>query len=400
MSTFEEEIYTETSTVFSALGIGTYKYENVTYLKSRDMSLYSSNSLNENYYDYDSNDDETFYRVLTWCVYTTVFVTGCCGNILVLFLIHRCRQLKGVPAMLLVSLAVADFLVCFIIVPAEMYTFYATEFHLGPFVCKFLTLLHQLVFACSSFTLTLISIERLYVVKYPLRARSVITTRRARFVIAGVWLSAALCAVPNTYRQIYQRHVWDIHSWATCSPSVIEPWKKINAMFDFLVTFIFPVLIMGVAYTIGTVTLCKSTRKSKRLQGIKMSNNVIRESAERQQADKNQAILMLFIVVLLYILTWGPFMIFQLLGRFDVINVTYEGHMRLTYTLTRMLGIGNSCMNPFLYVFMSKGFRSSINTTLCCTKTTDVITHNIGHSVSGGLNSSRTVTSRYIISEV
>ncbi|XP_071953103.1 trissin receptor-like isoform X2 [Antedon mediterranea] len=285
----------------------TYKPGNST-----SLTLNSSDSPNDNYYDYDSNDNETFYRVLTWCVYTTVFVTGCCGNILVLFSIHRCRQLKGVPAMLLVSLAVADFLVCLIIVPAEMYTFYATEFHMGPFVCKFLTLLHQLVFACSSFTLTLISIERLYVVKYPLQARSVITTRRARFVIAGVWLTAALCAVPNTYRQIYQRHEWGIYRWATCSPSMIEPWKKINAMFDFLVKFIFPVIIMGVAYAIVIVTLYKSTRQSKRLQSIKMSDNKISKSAsmngemavltkklakhkkpakskaERQQAERNQ----------------------------------------------------------------------------------------------------------------
>ncbi|XP_033127365.1 pyroglutamylated RF-amide peptide receptor-like [Anneissia japonica] len=301
--------------------------------------------------------------------------------------IHQCRQLKGAPAMLLVSLAVADFLVCIIIVPSEVYL-YNVEYNLGPFTCRIFAFLNQLVFTISSFTLTLISIERLYVIKHPFQARAVITRRRARFMIVGSWLIAVLCSIPNAYRQEHMIHVQGIKQKAVCIPSTMQPWKKLNAIFDFLVKFTIPVLIMAISYSVAVVILYKSTRQSEQLQSMNMLNNKTRTNvatkteitdltikpikskakktkSEKHQDERNQTIVMLLIVVLLYFITWGPFMVYQLMRRFDVFGAHYYFHPRLIFTTLKMLGIGNSCINPFVYVFTLKSFRSTITTTLC-----------------------------------
>ncbi|XP_033122007.1 allatostatin-A receptor-like isoform X2 [Anneissia japonica] len=392
-------------------------------LENRTLSPNDSDLSLNNVYDAGFVLNETLVKIFVWFIYIMVFVTGCSGNILVMIAIHQCRQLKGVPAMLLVSLAIADFLVCLLIAPAEIYAYMAVEFHLGAFLCKFITFLNQLVFTCSSFTLTIISVERLYVVKYPLQARSVITTRRARFVIVGTWLFAVLCAVPNTYRQEHINRVHGIYRWSVCIPNDTKPWIELNALFDFFVKFAFPVLIMAISYAVVIVTLYKSTRQSKRLQSIKMSDNKIIKSAsngetteltnksvknmakktkaEKQQADRNQAIIMLLIVVVLFFVTWGPFMIYQLLDRLSVIDAHLTSVNRLIFIIVRMLAIANSCMNPFLYVFMSKSFRSAITATLCCRRERTGLakTSNIGRSISGGL-STKTTTSHYSISGI
>ncbi|XP_033127411.1 galanin receptor type 2-like [Anneissia japonica] len=264
----------EIVTTFSTTELDIWTEDNAAGLEN---VIISSNDLNLNWDYEDVLKEDTWIIIFTWCIYTMVFVTGCSGNILVMVSIHQCRQLKGAPAVLLANLAVADFLLCLILVPLQSYVYYTTEFLLGPIVCRLGTFLNQLVIACSSFTLTLISVERLYVVKHPLKTRAMITPRRARIAIVGVWLIAALCAAPNTYRQ---EHIYTDYRRAQCRPSFAQPWIHLNAMFDFVVKFTIPVLIMAI-----------STLK--------------------------------------------------------------------------MLGIANSCINPFIYVFMSKSFRSAIRTTLC-----------------------------------
>ena len=85
---------------------------------------------------------------------------------------------------------------------------------------------------------------------------------------------------------------------------------------------------------------------------------------------------MLVAVVLLFVICWSPYLIDNVLMSFDVLPAARTGrikHMRIAFHL---LSYVNSCINPFVYGFMSRNFRRGFEValrlrspghfTLCC----------------------------------
>ncbi|XP_052799062.1 rhodopsin, GQ-coupled-like [Mya arenaria] len=57
----------------------------------------------------------------------------------------------------------------------------------------------NLIFTASTFTLVLIAIDRYMAVAKPLHYSMTMTSRRASFMIASVWISAILCSLPPLF---------------------------------------------------------------------------------------------------------------------------------------------------------------------------------------------------------
>ncbi|GFO10803.1 G-protein coupled receptor 54-like [Plakobranchus ocellatus] len=83
-----------------------------------------------------------------------------------------------------------------------------------------------------------------------------------------------------------------------------------------------------------------------------------RRGSEDSKATR-QLITMLVLVVVLFILCWGPIMLNNVLvafGVLDELNYGYLMPMRIAFNL---LSYMNSCVNPIVYAFLSKNFRQS-----------------------------------------
>ena len=78
---------------------------------------------------------------------------------------------------------------------------------------------------------------------------------------------------------------------------------------------------------------------------------------------------MLILIMALFLLCWGPILTYDLLAAFELMGASNSGtapgfvHVKTTLSLASYL---NSCLNPIIYGFMSKGFRSSLRSSLCC----------------------------------
>ena len=97
---------------------------------------------------------------------------------------------------------------------------------------------------------------------------------------------------------------------------------------------------------------------------------------------------MLAMVVIVFILCWSPILIFEALQAFDVIHWWITGSLKHAKTCFSLLAYFNrcdpmsllpssccyycyfyypypSCINPFIYGFMSRNFRHSFSEALC-----------------------------------
>lgn len=72
---------------------------------------------------------------------------------------------------------------------------------------------------------------------------------------------------------------------------------------------------------------------------------------------------MLIAVVVLFLCCWGPIMTNDLLVAFKVIDKLNTGKLKQIRQALYNMAYFNSCINPFLYAFMSKNFRNAFKQT-------------------------------------
>lgn len=73
-----------------------------------------------------------------------------------------------------------------------------------------------------------------------------------------------------------------------------------------------------------------------------------------------QTIKMILAVIVLYCLCWFPLKVLQFLLNFGILSYCTETEFYLMlygYIACHWFAMANSCVNPFLYSFMSKSFR-------------------------------------------
>ncbi|XP_033101816.1 histamine H2 receptor-like [Anneissia japonica] len=284
------------------------------------------------------------------CIQIVLFIIGCTGNVIVLFLIRRCRQLRGAPVLLLVNLAVTDLFVCLTYFPLFIYaTLQPIAFPTSPFllstkaylVMLFLEFQSQL---CSALTIASINLERCYVLIYPLRVHTVITFKRKLLVTGSIWVISILCSI----------HVLFMIQWIMFLNDEFDLWQP-------LTQFIIPAIIVVVSCVITSVTLVK-----------RIQSNRLQESSQSNMSTKNpkKALKTVTIVAVVFLFMTSPsalsrfWMTADFSKKFRYFWPSIESE--LVWYITNLLRVSNSCINPFIYALMSSNFRSAIKSTFCC----------------------------------
>ncbi|CAB0008254.1 unnamed protein product [Nesidiocoris tenuis] len=96
---------------------------------------------------------------------------------------------------------------------------------------------------------------------------------------------------------------------------------------------------------------------------------------------------MLVAVVIIFVICWGPLLVFNVLTSFEIVRPLQPGPVKYLKTVFHLMAYFNRsctqmkitffhkfsssrCVNPVVYGFMSKNFRESFSKALCCRKGT------------------------------
>ncbi|XP_050538095.1 alpha-2 adrenergic receptor-like [Daktulosphaira vitifoliae] len=132
----------------------------------------------------------TFQRWYNWkYLFVIVFIaSGGVGNILVCLAICLDRQLQNVTNYFLLSLAIADLLVCLLVMPLGAIPGFYGEWPLGMAWCNVYVTCDVLACSSSIMHMCCISLGRYLGIRHPLRTRHhYSTTKLVSFKIAIVW---------------------------------------------------------------------------------------------------------------------------------------------------------------------------------------------------------------------
>ncbi|KAK3090569.1 hypothetical protein FSP39_012746 [Pinctada imbricata] len=216
-------------------------------MASGNMSLYRNHSISG-----DLSDQALSGLMILYIVTTFLSLIG---NTLVVVVFVKGRRSRTDLRYFLINLAVSDLIMAAFCMPFTFADSILREWVFSPPMCP-LVLFMQLLSVCGSvFTNMAIGIDRFMAVTFPLHSR--ITYRRGKYVIVIVWI----CSLSLASVQLF---IGEAREDAPNKYECNEYWpdnrsRRIYTIFLMLMTYLLPLVILLVTYTIVGIILWRRT---------------------------------------------------------------------------------------------------------------------------------------------
>ncbi|XP_033474262.2 trace amine-associated receptor 9-like [Epinephelus lanceolatus] len=269
-------------------------------------------------------------------------------NLLVITSISHFRQLHTTTNLLLLSLAVADFLVGFLQMPADI-LLYRGCWVLGDLICAITYFIGYISVCVSVGNMVLISVDRYIAICDPMFYSTKVTVKRVQCCICLCWIFSAvhsswmlrdLLKQPGRYNSCYGECVIVVN--------------YIDGAVDLVVTFFAPILVIIVLYMrvfVVAVTQARAMRSHITAVTAQRSKKITAKKSEMK------AVRTLGVVVVVFLVCFSPYYCFTIAAENNLVAVT-------TAASQIWLMYFNSCLNPVIYAFFYPWFRKAIKHTV------------------------------------
>lgn len=159
-----------------------------------DGSGLSSTSVTTDYWD-SSNGETKIAAHVTAAITLCFMLVGLPSNLLLIVSILWQRLYTQPTYILLLNLAIVDFLLCLLMLPFIVVSGFAGEFNFGNSdivrckICQFGIILAALLLL-TIHILSLLSVDRLIFIKYPMKYHKIVTACRVHVIMISLWLSS------------------------------------------------------------------------------------------------------------------------------------------------------------------------------------------------------------------
>uniref|UniRef100_W5NL82 Trace amine associated receptor 13a n=1 Tax=Lepisosteus oculatus TaxID=7918 RepID=W5NL82_LEPOC len=284
----------------------------------------------------------SLYTVMAVAVGLTV-----CGNLLVIISISHFKQLHTPTNLLLLSLAVADFLVGATVMPLSITTLIETCWYFGDILCSFYKSLDCVLISVSLCNLVLIAIDRYFAVCDPFFYSTKITVNVMYLLILLSWFISPLYVIILLY---VNGNFSDSKALNLCLGECVFIMNETWATIDMVTSFILPCSVMTTLY-IKIFIVAK--RHAKVINSLKNNNSKDKRRNKISKKSERKAAKTLGIVVFVFLFCWVPY----------YLCVLIEEEMHTSSGVLYFLGFIvylNSAMNPIIYALFYPWFKKSV----------------------------------------
>ncbi|KAE8594238.1 hypothetical protein XENTR_v10019515 [Xenopus tropicalis] len=263
---------------------------------------------------------------------------GVIGNGLVIWIAGF--KMKSISAKWYLNLAITDF-ICSVSTVVRIAEWILVDDNI---LCVFSFIPLLLNMLTSVYFLTAISIDRCITIMWPFWAKSHRTKRSAITVIVVIWVVSVLFLVSNIY------FIWRFRDLLMCAPeeSHFYPVLKKSGMMEpyileqtihitrFVVMFLLPFTIILLCYGLIICKVASVRRRNKYQRSLKI----------------------IIAIVTCFFGCWFPYNVWEFiaLGR----SADHIGADLIISSVSVCLVYTSSCLNPILYVFLGREFKSSL----------------------------------------
>ncbi|ETN76906.1 7 transmembrane receptor [Necator americanus] len=260
--------------------------------------------------------DLTAVRAIFAVLYCLVWVAAIVGNVLVLYVVSFNQVSLSVRSVFIGCLAVSDLLMSLTSLPWTAVTLFTREWIFPKPICKLIGVFQGGSIFVSSFTLTIIALDRCLLITRP--------NRELNFR-------------PDT------------------ESGLISPSRRLYGLSVLLSQFGIPALISSVCYWLISRVMSSQLERRR-------GQTLLKESEEKLVNRKARANRMMIAMVLGFIFAWMPLNAINLYR--DLGSSVGSPWFSTVFALCHVLAMTSAALNPVIYSWFNPQFRSAIQS-LC-----------------------------------
>ncbi|KAL0964311.1 hypothetical protein UPYG_G00322100 [Umbra pygmaea] len=292
-------------------------------------------------------------------VILVIGITGLVGNFLVIYAFSRSRSLKTPANMFIINLAITDLLMCLTQAPI----FFTTSMHkrwiFGEKACELYAFCGALFGICSMITMTVIAMDRYFVITRPLASIGVLSKKRALLILMAAWVySLGWCLPPFFGWSAYVPEglltscSWD---YVTFTPSV-----RAYTMLLFIFVFFIPLIVIMYCYFFIFRAIRTTNRAVSKMNGTGSTRDSIKRFNRLKNEWKMAKIAL--IVILLYVISWSPYSAVALTA-FSGYADFLTPYMN---SVPAVIAKASAIHNPIIYAITHPKYRTAIAKYIPC----------------------------------
>lgn len=296
----------------------------------------------------DTSNPRQVGSYITTVFFSIMVIISLFGNILVIIVLVKYENLKSLNNVLIVNLALSDLLF------TTGLPFWAHShingWTLGEPVCKTVTFVFYIGYYSSSILFILVTAHRYVAVMYPLSG--IVSHKGFCSAVASpfIWTLSLLFAAPAL---IFTSVLQQSH----CLP-VSSNWSLIG-IYQQNILFILDLVVFLFCYP---QIICRLLRPTP-------------------QRRKNKTLKLIFILMVVFLVTWAPYNIIRYLQSFQFDDKSHDAskfkekcaftkNLEYAFYISRLFAYSQCCLNPVFYVFVGIKFKRNLKKMLksCCQK--------------------------------
>ena len=292
---------------------------------------------------------ETTFMVLN----TTFGAVILLGNLSVFLSIATRPRLRQQPMNLFIaSLAITDIIMAVVVVPSySLFCVGCLEYSVSKY-CWFMEGAKDIALASSIYNLLAISYDRALAVYQPLQYPSLMTRRRALFIIIIVWSLSLFVALI--------RNFWN-HTLT--GEELLAINHKYNVIL-LIVVLLIPCIIISVVNIKIIRTIRKQAHQVFALGSLQDADNTVSADGQTEMVRKWKGTIACAVVVFVFVVSWIPRISFNIRS----VIITDLSSNTLLQKLSIFFFIVQSSVNPFVYSFYRADIRRATLKLLSCNK--------------------------------
>ncbi|XP_012235220.1 rhodopsin isoform X1 [Linepithema humile] len=274
------------------------------------------------------------------------------GNGMVVYIFTTTKSLRTPSNLLVVNLAISDFLMMLCMSPAMVINCYYETWVLGPLFCELYALTGSL-FGCGSiWTMTMIAFDRYNVIVKGLSAKPM-TINGALVRILGIWFFSLLWTIAPLFG--WNRYVPEGNMTACGTDYLNKDLFSRSYIFFYSIFVYFAPLFLIIYSYFFIIQAVAAHEKNMREQAKKMNVASLRSAENQSTSAECKLAKVALMTISLWFMAWTPYLVINYAGIFETTKIS-----PLFTIWGSLFAKANAVYNPIVYGISHPKYRAAL----------------------------------------